>query len=383
MPSRSVASQRGSVSSKNTKSSMSVKKMGSKIIGRVKGGRKSKDKKKAAKGATGVPATVPETVSTDSFKNGQAPTGLVRKDSRDDVVGMSEGDGDLIHVILFLMNPNTRKFEILLLDFEIARARVRDVLAQIPVAAKEESFKTQRFSRVADVDGCELIDSHRLSRYASDWAVMVAIPDGMTSNECVELARPILGDPRVKTLLEQHKMEKTSDQADVDGSPEVSAETKDAPVEQVERELKPVATAERSVSRPIILFVLLCGVLGLSHKWMTAPLEPGHTLAPGKWRNTCGLLAFLPKSILQYADLKCGSIRMGTDGILTVRSGTNVIGKMQGGICMEDDETCVPGVSVREDGTILIGGKGASVLKKPESSIAPWPFSQDPLIHGN
>ena len=78
---------------------------------------------------------------------------------------------------------------------------MKELLAQVPTAANEESFRTQRFSGVANADGREMIDSHRLSQYASDWTVAVAIPDGMTSKECVEVAEPIMKDPRVKELV--------------------------------------------------------------------------------------------------------------------------------------------------------------------------------------
>ena len=203
--SHSVVSQRSrqtgvSMSSKTTSSRTAVKKIGSKMIKKMKTVGRRKDKKRKGAATEESSVAVPDTVSTPKNHRPNGTETTEEKESGDDV-STKGGGHKLIHVILFLMNPNTRKFEILLLDFDASKARVKELLAQVPTAANEESFRTQRFSGVANADGREMIDSHRLSQYASDWTVAVAIPDGMTSKECVEVAEPIMKDPRVKELV--------------------------------------------------------------------------------------------------------------------------------------------------------------------------------------
>ena len=53
------------------------------------------------------------------------------------------------------MDPQTRRFELLQLEFDTNKASVADILQQIPISATEESLRTQTFDCVCDTDGKE------------------------------------------------------------------------------------------------------------------------------------------------------------------------------------------------------------------------------------
>eukprot|EP01083_Nonionella_stella_P312784 1120077_1 len=70
---------------------------------------------------------------------------------------------------------------------------------------------------------------------------------------------------------------------------------------------------------------------------------------------------------------------MGTDGVLKVYEGDEVVFSLSGGVCDENDEECSNGVVVQEDGTLLIGGEKAKAKSKSKTTteLTPWPFSED------
>jgi hypothetical protein len=52
----------------------------------------------------------------------------------------------LLKVVLLLMDPETRRFELLQLEFDSLKALVSDVLAQIPVSVTEEALRKQTYT---------------------------------------------------------------------------------------------------------------------------------------------------------------------------------------------------------------------------------------------
>jgi hypothetical protein len=121
----------------------------------------------------------------------------------------------LLKVVLLLMDATTRRFELLQLEFDTPGATVADVLSQIPVAVTEDCLQAQDYRGVTGADGqrhAPLVllrdvctSNSNISSSASTAGgsanVMVAIADGMTSAECVKLARPILSDPKVMAMV--------------------------------------------------------------------------------------------------------------------------------------------------------------------------------------
>lgn len=109
-----------------------------------------------------------------------------------------------LQAILLVMDPLTRRFELLQLEFDTKTAIVNDVLAQIPHSVTEDALRNQAYVGISDPYGIELILSLRLSKFCEALEVFLAIPDGMPSKECARLARPILCDENVMAMVRQH-----------------------------------------------------------------------------------------------------------------------------------------------------------------------------------
>lgn len=109
--------------------------------------------------------------------------------------------GSPLQVVLLLMDPKTRRFELLQLEFDSDKAVVADVLSQIALSATEESLRTQTYTGVADRTGAAKSAKDLLSAFCQANDVILAIPKGMKASQCSKLARPILGDPKVNTMV--------------------------------------------------------------------------------------------------------------------------------------------------------------------------------------
>ena len=106
-----------------------------------------------------------------------------------------------LQVVLLLMDPKTRRFELLQLEFDSDKAVVSDVLSQIALSATEESLRTQTYTGVADRTGAAKASTDLLSSFCQVNDVILAIPQGMQAAECAKLAKPILGDPKVNNMV--------------------------------------------------------------------------------------------------------------------------------------------------------------------------------------
>jgi len=107
----------------------------------------------------------------------------------------------ILKVVLLLMDPETRRFELLQLEFDSLKALVSDVLAQIPVSVTEEALRLQKYTGIAGKDGLEMAPSKLLADFCSGNEVLVAIPEGVPAKECARLARPILSDEKVVNMV--------------------------------------------------------------------------------------------------------------------------------------------------------------------------------------
>ena len=107
----------------------------------------------------------------------------------------------MLKVVLLLMDPETRRFELLQLEFDSDKALVSDVLTQIPVAVTEEVLKKQSYVGICGSVGTEMNAEILLSEFCKGNDVLVAVPDGVAASECARLARPILNDEKVINMV--------------------------------------------------------------------------------------------------------------------------------------------------------------------------------------
>ena len=107
----------------------------------------------------------------------------------------------MLKVVLLLMDPETRRFELLQLEFDSDKALVSDVLTQIPVAVTEEVLKNQTYVGICGSAGSEMGSNVLLSEFCDGNDVLVAVPSGVPASECARLARPILNDDKVINMV--------------------------------------------------------------------------------------------------------------------------------------------------------------------------------------
>jgi hypothetical protein len=151
-------------------------------------------------------------VNVDNLSVGAGvPTRLLAEPDEDmDAEGdepsfMTDDDNSLsqrsLQVILLLMDPKTRRFELLQLEFDSDKAVVRDVLSQVPHSVTEEALRKQNYIGVCDRTGQELYYSTRLCDVCSGSDILIALPDSVDARECARLAKPILQDRNVIEMV--------------------------------------------------------------------------------------------------------------------------------------------------------------------------------------
>jgi hypothetical protein len=106
-----------------------------------------------------------------------------------------------LQLVLLLMDPESRRFELLQLEFDSEKARVADIIAQIPVSVTEQAIRGQSYEYVLDESTTMQEPQTRLLEFCNGRQVLVAVPKGTTVKECVRLARPILCDPQVVKMV--------------------------------------------------------------------------------------------------------------------------------------------------------------------------------------
>lgn len=121
-----------------------------------------------------------------------------------------------------------------------------------------------------------------------------------------------------------------------------------------------------------VLFAIFAHLFFKAHVSISTPLSPGSTLSLGKSKNSCGLLGSFP-----FYECEPKSLTMGPNGILEVFEGEELVFSLEGKVCEVDEEGCVDGVVIDEDGTLKIGGEKARAKMKPIGTLTPWPFSED------
>jgi hypothetical protein len=141
-------------------------------------------------------------VEDRSVFSSKSAASSIATDQKDvDLAALEEKKPYMLKVVLLLMDPETRRFELLQLEFDSLKALVSDVLAQIPVSVTEEALRKQTYTSICGQDGKEMSPDKLLSNFCKGNDVLVAIPTGIPAKECARLARPILSDEKVVAMV--------------------------------------------------------------------------------------------------------------------------------------------------------------------------------------
>lgn len=338
----------------------------------------------------------------------------------------------MLKVVLLLMDPRTRRFELLQLEFDSSKALVADVLSQIPISATEDALKDQGYIGICGHDGKQMPQQFLLSQLSKGNEVLVAIPYGQEGANVAKYARPILNDSQVVSMLvssgivvdswREKKRTKSSNSRSSSSSstdcknrvstaettsekpPSYVTPQKMAPeaappvVKPSEKEVvattptKTTTVAARNRVTPksaankvetpsknmvivAITVVVIAVVMQTIHRFISAPIQPNHVVAPGVWLSKCGLMAFMPTCRNEYLTMD------GKGNLSLYDSKSELAWQIQGRACAPGNYGCIPGMQVKEDGSLLVGGKHVThVTMYKESQLTPWPFAKLPDI---
>ena len=119
---------------------------------------------------------------------------------------------DPIQVILLIMDPATRRFELLQLEFDSALSKVSDIFKQVPEAATEEVLQKTTYKAVITPKGEELNSDASLSEIATGATVVIAVPDSSDQSyeKCAAMAVPILTNSKVHKMVSFHVVDLSS-----------------------------------------------------------------------------------------------------------------------------------------------------------------------------
>jgi hypothetical protein len=123
-----------------------------------------------------------------------------------------------LELVVLLMDPISRRFELLQLEFDSSKAKVSDLLTQIPLSVTEPKLQEQQFVGVLDHRGQLEEGSTRLlqafgssaenqsgipsqTSNATQKLVLVAKPKGLSTKETMRLAKPILTFTQVDKMV--------------------------------------------------------------------------------------------------------------------------------------------------------------------------------------
>lgn len=300
----------------------------------------------------------------------------------------AEAEVTSLQLVLLLMDPSTRRFELLQLEFDSMRARVVDIIAQIPISVTEEAIRGQEYEGVIDEAGKIFDASARLVEFCSEKQILVAVPKGLSVKECTRLARPILSDAQVLKMLTNSGFDvskwKKKEVPTTLLSPKPIEESKSRVLPGVSESSSAessVKTNESSVNAfPIIAaLAILAIVLQATHNFITAPIEVGVPLPPGTRRSKCGLVGYLPT---QFSPSCTNSyLEVNGDGTVSVFGEDRELDMlMVGAVCSKEE--CLDGILMDADGLVYIGGKRVRSLLAygADTTITPWPFEETPKL---
>jgi len=310
----------------------------------------------------------------------------------------SVGKALTLQLVLLLMDPSTRRFELLQLEFDSDKAKVSDILAQIPISVTEASIRHQKYQGVIDHTHIPQNETAKLVDFCQGKTVLVAVPKGLPIKECVRLARPILCDKQVERMLTAGKFDisgwkkkdekegKTKSRAlpgqtSRSAPPPPASAPSDASSPDVEKESK-----NKSFFPTIATLALLAIIVQTAHNFLSLPIETSVVLKPGTWKSKCGIFGLLPPPVLDLLSFnQCTNsfLEVHNDGTVSIQNPDKELDiLLKGGVCAANDEECVDGLVLNENGKIYIGGTQVKIayMYGETKSLSPWPFEENPKL---
>lgn len=280
-------------------------------------------------------------------------------------------------LVLLLLEPLTGRFELLQLEFDSERARVIDVLAQVPLSVTEPAIREQDFSGVLCDNGEVMGREKRLVEFCREKQVLVGVPKGLDIDECNRLARPILTDMQVARMLSGSGFD-VSKWKELE--PGTDSSGRGLPTEEGDIEVAPESNGSGLSGLFFVAFIaLLAIVTQTAHKYLEAPIAHGTHLQPGSIRSKCGILGYLPK--MDLIECESAFMEVNNDGTVSFYDeNRQLTALLAGNTCSTED--CMDGIVFQSNGTILIGGKRVRTIQiyQDKVDISPWPFADAPKL---
>lgn len=152
-------------------------------------------------------------------------------------------------------------------------------------------------------------------------------------------------------------------------------------------EIKTEKSGDASIFPTIIMLAIVGVLLQVAHSFLSSPIQVGKPLKPGTWKSKCGLLGLVPPSPLDKYGIipECTNsfLEVHGDGSVSIRDAAKELDVlMEGGVCGEEDEDCVDGLVLEEDGKVLIGGTQvkSGFVYGDSTGLSPWPFEAEPKL---
>jgi len=301
------------------------------VLKRIAKGMAFKKKKKHPDDASVLGVSMADNSVTTS--NGDAKEGVIAS------AGLQT-----IQIILLLMDPDSRRFEFLQLEFDSTKALVSDILLQIKQSSTDKTVRDTTYVGVCDRTGLEMIAVCKLSMFCSAARandIVLAIPKGMDGKETAALAKPILEDEKVIEMVS------TTSTTSHDNIPckcnniclttcysqlrpcgiNVAAKKKSSRKSGLSKidEDENSKTAAKSNARgrrpnfpTQVLGILIAAVVFAvtqQHYRIVRPIQSGLCLLPGEWISQCGIWELFPGNMLCDSS-KVPKLSMGRDGKL-------------------------------------------------------------------
>eukprot|EP00934_Nitzschia_sp_Nitz4_P005092 Nitzschia sp. Nitz4//scaffold13_size275219//243346//244823//NITZ4_000922-RA/size275219-augustus-gene-0.242-mRNA-1//1//CDS//3329536158//5082//frame0 len=316
---------------------------------------------------------------------------------RSPIVGRSpEQKQTQLQLVLLIMEPTNRKFELLQLDFESDRARVCDVLAQIPRSATAAPVRRQQYQGVLRPESATLFTDHtRLMDFCQPKQVLLALPNQLDIRKCMSLSRPILTDPKVHRMLRNNGFD----------LPALKRPPPMDPPRAVRRLVLPPSTPPEPVTnydttfrlyRLFTIAIAISILLQTIHTYLSSPMEVGLRLPLNAWRSKCGILPYLPDMrVPKYVDGKWSvdviplqtcvesTMEVNEDGTVSVYGPDKQLDYLFIGGSCENHLSCEDGFLLTEQGTLWMGDTRVRSVRRYRASappLSPWPFTQMPKV---